>query len=189
MSASNEGRIFGLTPQCALSIGLLSGAIITFGAITISRQTGVLSADPLLPPCSPEQLSKAAELRPQLKAMPATMRELARSLSSNSSHIHSVATEPNPKQREVATQVAKQVTPLLRVTHEARKVLRCSGGAKALGGLGTSKVEGMHRSLWRLYGRARKQAPTSGGSHAAGAGTMKRKRAGASPYSSSTPPA
>jgi len=186
-----EGRNLGLPPACVLTAGLLVGAVLMFGAMAVTRHTGLLSQDPLLAPCSAELLAKAPLIVKSLERFPEEAMALGKTLAQTNSSAggaaviqHAVSAE----QRAHAIRVADRVVAMLRITHDARKLARCGGGAKALGGVEPNKLEHMHRLLWRVYGKARKMAPTSGGpmrggaKGPAGAGTgappRRSKRAG-----------
>ena len=62
--------------------------------------------------------------------------------------------------------MVEQVVAMIRVSHDAKKLARCEGGAKSLGGVDASRLDAMHRMLWRLYAKARKHAPAkAAGTH------------------------
>lgn len=155
----DSSRVFGLPPACILSWGTIVCAILTCGTISLSRHAGLLSADPLIAPCSPEMLKKAPTVLFKMKRFPEEIKGLSRSLPQNISRT-TMADTPS-HQRAHMERVAERITAMLHVSHDARKLLRCGGGAKSLAGADAAKVEHMHRVLWRLYGRARKQAPTT----------------------------
>ena len=162
-------------------------AVLTFGAFAFSRHVGLLSHDPLLPSCvrcphmelqSPcgqcdcsllthaafvarciacqdaDLLATAPDVQLRLKTLPETMKALSRSLRNNSSNVSS-----SYQQRAQSAHVVAQVSALIRTSQEARKLLRCAGGAQSLGGVDAAKHDQAHRALWRLYGRARKLSP------------------------------
>ena len=152
---------------------MAASCVITFGVMAISRQSGLLASDPLLPPCSADILSHAPELQPKLKAMPEVIRTLTRELAANATLSGS-----GRNSSATAMRVAEQVSMHVRTTHDARKLLRCAEGARALGGgVTAAKLDHWHRSLWRLYGRARKAAPLNGGgSRTASASAARRAK-------------
>ena len=156
-------KICGLPPCCVMSWGMMAMAGFMCGAIGLSRHTGLLSQDPLLPPCDPLLLAKAPGLRAELKALPDQMKALSVSLGVNASAATSQSS-PEHARAELEKTIA-----LIRKVHEAKRLLRCEGGAISLGEE-AAIVDHAQRALWRLHSRARKLAP------ATAAAAMRRKR-------------
>ena len=144
--ADAQGRLCGLPPCCVLSWGMICSATLMCGVIALSRHVGLLSQDPLLPSCDPLLLAKAPGLQLKMKAFPVAIKAMSVSLSTNSTHTPQ-------QQRASADLVIDQTVGMLRSSHDAKRLMRCAGGAKSLGGIEAVQVDQLHRTLWRLYGR------------------------------------
>ena len=148
--ADAQGRLCGLPPCCVLSWGMICSATLMCGVIALSRHVGLLSQDPLLPSCDPLLLAKAPGLQLKMKVFPGAIKAMGASLSTNSSLTQQ-------QQRASAELVIEQTVGMLRSSHDAKRLMRCAGGAKSLGGFEAVQVDQLHRALWRLYGRASPQ--------------------------------
>jgi len=140
-STSSSSQL-NCSPPALLSGGMILFAALTCGFIAFGRETGLISADPMLPVCPPSLLSKGPAVGSKVASLRSEFSALSLTLSRSNSSATALAIYSNAS--------------TLFHSHaliDARRLLKCEGGAKSMGGGITDTV----RAANRIYSRARQR--------------------------------